>query len=524
MPLSLEELRERARPWTEPISDSAPAGGSAKHEPAYETVALEVARLESPTGTPVSWNKVVANAGELLQRSTKDLWLASYLAYGLHATEGLRGTVTGVTVLSEVLERYWPTLFPEPTRLRGRVNAVGWFAARMAAALPAVQVTTVDRELLESLETATRRLADVSRTHFADQGPALGPLLKGVERLRSRLPAAPVQAPAVTATPPSPPPPLPLPALGPSSGGTSTLDQVRNIGTALLESAQALRKANTAEPLAYRLLRTGLWIHLLQAPPVGPEGRTLIPALPSSLRERLDRLETHARWPELLEEAEAAMSQYRFVLDLQRYSAAALTGLGPTHALARDVVRQELAALVKRMPTVVELLAADATPLADARTRQWMEAEVLERPAPAAVLLGPAAAQPPQERHGAWPEEVRELLAAHQLPAAVTRMEHHVATATTGRTRFHARLGLARLCVFSGQHRVSQALYETLVAESTTRGLDEWEPSLSVECLEGILWVGRIVQKNTGTPAPESWSHFRRLTLLDPSASLRLGQ
>ncbi|MFY0578712.1 type VI secretion system ImpA family N-terminal domain-containing protein [Cystobacter fuscus] len=82
MPPSLEELRERARTWTEPISEEMPAGRSARHEPAYDLVAQEVARLESPTGTPVSWSKVVANAGELLQRSTKDLWLTSYRPMG----------------------------------------------------------------------------------------------------------------------------------------------------------------------------------------------------------------------------------------------------------------------------------------------------------------------------------------------------------------------------------------------------------------------------------------------------------
>ncbi|EPX55485.1 hypothetical protein D187_009096 [Cystobacter fuscus DSM 2262] len=539
MPPSLEELRERARTWTEPISEEAPAGRSAKHEPAYDLVAQEVARLESPTGTPVSWSKVVANAGELLQRSTKDLWLTSYLAHGLHATEGLRGAVTGVTVLTEVLDRYWPTLFPEAQRLRGRVNAVSWFVARMTESLPSVQVTGEDWELVEGLETATRRLAEVTRVRFEDQGPVLKPLLEGVERLRNRLPASATPRPppppmpaaepsARLAAPPVPAAPSPVlasppvpPAEQPGSPD-NVLDTLRGLGASLAESARLLREANAANPLAYRLLRVGLWLHFTQPPAPGPEGKTPLPALPASLREKLDRLETHARWAELLEEAESNLGQHRFALDLQRYGAAALAGLGPTHAPAREAVRLELRALLQRMPEVLGLLASDGTPLADERTRKWVEAEVLERSVPSAPL--PRTTERPEDGADTLPPDVRELLAADRVAEALARLQQQVTTATTGRARFKARLLLGRLCVLSGQHLMAQALYETLVAESTTQGMDEWEPQLSAECLEGLLLVTRTVQKNTSSLPRECWPHFIRLSKLDPAAAFRLGQ
>ncbi|WNG28335.1 type VI secretion system protein TssA [Cystobacter fuscus] len=539
MPPSLEELRERARTWTEPISEEMPAGRSAKHEPAYDLVAQEVARLESPTGTPVSWSKVVANAGELLQRSTKDLWLTSYLAHGLHATEGLRGAVTGVTVLTEVLDRYWPTLFPEAQRPRGRVNAVGWFVARMTESLPSVQVTGEDWELVEGLETATRRLAEVSRVRFEEQGPSLKPLLEGVERLRNRLPASATPRPPTPPPPAAEPPPRPAASTAPAASpavlapslvlpgeqpgsADNVLDTLRGIGASLAESARLLREANAANPLAYRLLRVGLWLHFTQPPAPGPEGKTPVPALPASLREKLDRLETHARWAELLEEAESNLGQHRFVLDLQRYGATALAGLGPTHAPAREAVRLELRALLQRMPEVLGLLASDGTPLADERTRKWVEAEVLERSAPSAPL--PRTAERPEDGAEMLPPEVRELLAADRVAEALARLQQQVTTATTGRARFKARLLLGRLCVLSGQHLMAQALYETLVAESTTRGMDEWEPQLSAECLEGLLLVTRTVQKNTSSLPRECWPHFIRLSKLDPAAAFRLGQ
>lgn len=233
-------------------------------------------------------------------------------------------------------------------------------------------------------------------------------------------------------------------------------------------------------------------------------------------------METHARWPELLEEAESALGLHRFALDLQRYSAVALAGLGPSHAPAREAMRLELAALLKRLPGLGGLLASDGTPLAGERTRQWLEEEVLERATPPAPA--PRADALPEKDLETFPAEVRELIASGKLSEAITRMQQQVATAGTHRDRFKARLVLARLCVISGQQLLAQALYETLVTESAARGLDDWEPALSAECLEGILLATRIVQKNTGNPSPEYWANFRRLALLDPSASLRLGR
>ncbi|MDC0711163.1 type VI secretion system protein TssA [Stigmatella sp. ncwal1] len=547
MPSSLEQLHERARSWTAPISEEAPAGASAKHEPAYEALSLEISGLESPTGAPVNWGKVVEQAGDLLRRSSKDLYLASYLAYGLSVTDGLRGTLTGVTVLTDVLEQYWPSLFPEAKRLRGRANAVGWFVNRMAAALPSTPVAGEDGEVAEALEAAVRRLVEISRARFEEQAPALSPLLEGVIRLRSRIPhpassspapasvpvsaieskpevpaAAPVSPAQVPAKSEQPLPPAMVPGGSPGAppgSADSAHEFLRNIGGSLVETARVLRQAQSSDPLAYRVLRAGLWLHLTQPPAVGAAGRTQVASIPSSLRAQLDRLESHARWAELLEESEGALGQYRFVLELQRYSAVALAGLGASHAPARETVRQEVAALLKRMPGLENLLSVDGTPLADERTQKWLEAEVVEHPAPAIPL--PRAAVPEEEINPLHPE-LRELLASGRVSEALAKLHQQAAAAPNGRARFKARLSLARFCVISGQPALSQALYEPLVAESASRGLDEWEPALSAECLEGLLIVARISQKNTVSPSSENWLHFKRLVQLDPSASLRL--
>src|SRR5262249_41292955 len=139
-----------------------------------------------------------------------------------------------------------------------------------------------------------------------------------------------------------------------------------------------LRRANTTDPAAYRVLRIGLWLHLQQPPGGGSNGRIPIPPVPPSRRSQLEQMAQHGKWPELLEESESMLANHRFSLDLHRYSFRALTGLGATHEAARDALVLELAAFLRRFPKAAELLASDGTAVADPATQAWIQSEVLK--------------------------------------------------------------------------------------------------------------------------------------------------
>ena len=73
-----------------------------------------------PRETPCAGTTSSRAPGSCCRSTSKDLWLASYFAYGLYATEGLAGAITGATLLAEMTENYWQGLFPEASRLRSR--------------------------------------------------------------------------------------------------------------------------------------------------------------------------------------------------------------------------------------------------------------------------------------------------------------------------------------------------------------------------------------------------------------------
>lgn len=707
MPPTLEDLRARARPWSEPVPGAAPAGVQAKHEPAYEAITTEVARLESPASAGVRWDAVVQGAGELLKGTTKDLWLASYMAYGLYATRGVDGAATGAAIIAEVTERYWPDLFPELKRLRGRANAVGWFVERLGRMLPTVDQASVSAESLDALAVALKRLSQISRERFADSAPAFGQVQDAIARLRAGLPepvpasqdaaqpdaastaqddaandhsantapaddasvngasgaantatgnaassngaaanasavkggsanntaangsagnaasanaaaanasaanaaaakaasgnaasanpgaansasgntaaasgaagnagavnGAPANSaakanaataattanaakaavnPATQAAParntvaPSAPvvvPPLPtLPASPDLSTADAVTDFLRNVGTALLSAAGALRHASVTDPLPYRLMRMGLWLHLARPPAAGANGRTTLQPLPDALRTKLETLENNQRWADLLDESESALGQHRFALGLHRFSAAALSGLGESHADARASLVQELGAQLRRMSGAETLVAANGKPLTDDATLAWLRAEVLPVSIPAAAAVadpGPAATGAPlslpplslaseASTTGSSPaleEEARLLLAEGRVHEAVTRLQGAVASATTGRARFLSRLALARLCANAGQLPLARAVYDALDEEVSAHSLDTWEPALAAACLEGWLSTRTPAEKEGGRVAAKVRNRYRRLARLDSSAALRVG-
>jgi type VI secretion system protein VasJ len=522
VPLSREELTLRVQPFLEPISAAAPSGGSARYEPEYERILAEVGKLEAPTGGAVDWVQVATLGKKLLGSKSKDLLLAAYTGFALFAPKkNLAGLLEGMVLVSELTDRYWDSLFPDGKRQKARANAVGWFVQRVSITVGDVVPGASDRDVVEALAPAAQRLAEVCRARFTEGGPAFGPLMEALERLRMQLPPeAPPPSPAApepavasgssgstTASAPSPAA-TSLPSVpAPPARGADATGWLREIGAALCQAAADIRRASPSVPAAYRVLRTGLWLHLTQAPPRGPDGRCPFPGLPADLRAQLQALATNAKWMELLEEAESALIQHRFQLDLHRFSAAALTGLG--HTAARAALVAELGAWLRRVPEAVDLSASDGSPVADAQTRAWVDLEVRGG---GGTTPGSGTTDPTAEAVG----EAKSLFASGKGAEALALLQGQVQTTDSGRARFRLRLELAKLCA-PNQPAVARALYAALARECTSHDLDTWEPALTAECLEGLL-----SSRPGGALSEEDAGYFQRLCRISPSAAARV--
>jgi type VI secretion system protein VasJ len=528
MALAQEDLVKRVQSWLEPVSAAAPTGTNARYDPDYERVLGEVAKLEAPTGGTVDWVQVGKLGGGILQKKSKDLLVAAYTGYSFFGTKrSIGGLLDGLVLISELLDRHWDTLFPDLTRSKARSNAVGWFLQRATIAFGTVTVSGGDRDTVDALLPAAQRLAELARTKFAGGGPAFGPILEALERLKLQLPpeapptpvpdasapsrdAAPSPAGVLTETTTSAttsaafPPPLP-------AQGGDTENYVSGVGEALATTAANLRRANLADPLAYRLLRTGLWLPVSQLPPKGPNGRAPFPPLRPALRTQLDTMAANGKSLELIEEAESALVQNRFNLDLSRFTARALAALGSTYDAARKAVEAEVAGLLRRMPGAPELLANDGTPVADGQTRAWLDMEVGAAAGPGGGAAGGS------DDTAAAVREAKSLFAAGNSSDGLALLQSRVQSANNGHSRFRLRLELAKLCVAANQPGLARAIYSALAKECTVHDLDTWEPLLTVECLEGLLSC-----RPSGALSTEDNGYYQRLCGISPTAAMRI--
>jgi type VI secretion system protein VasJ len=532
VPVEYDTLRTRADAWLAPIDGPSPAGASARFDPEYQALADEVGKLDAPTGGEIDWKRVVQGAGALLERKSKDLTVAAYLAHALHRTQGLSGLTTGLVLLSESIDRYWEPMFPDVKRPRGRANALQWFTEKTQHALDKARPGPLAE--MEGLEAAARRLGKLAREKLGELCPAFGPVIEPVERLRNAAlpppaprpppppaaaetaPGAPAAAPAgggpvaPAATSPVPAAPVTAPLPVAPAAGADPTDFLRNVGTALAAVAGALRQADLSDARAYRLLRTALWLHVA-APPPAQGGRTQIPPPPAALRAQLQALEGNQKWAALLQETEGASLQQRFWLDLHRLGAQALAALGPAHAAAREAVVSEVRSLLARLPQLATLSFSDGTPLADPRTRAWLDEEV------AAAVAAPRGAAP--EAAAEKVAEAKKLLAAGKPGDALALLRDEALRARGGRDRFRLRAETARLCSGAGLTAIAKALYEELDREIAAHRLDEWEPALAAECLKGLLASARALSKDPRGTLPDLTEPYKRLCRIDPAAA-----
>jgi type VI secretion system protein VasJ len=542
-PSPFDELRARAAAWTAPISEAAPAGVSAKFDPLYESLAREAAKLDSPMAVPVDWPLVVQQGGELLTRLSKDLLIAAYFAQGLSVTRGFSGLTTGLVLVTDLIERYWPTMFPEVARMKGRVNALTWLLDRIAPPLTEAKAGPGDRAEIEALLVVSKRLAEVTRQNMGSATPAFGPLLQALERLRASIPAEapPPSASAATSAPPSQStessgasapsagaaPTFTAPSPPPASGGDAT-EYLRSVGNALVEASGPLRQASAADPTPYRMLRVGLYLPFTGAPPA-TGGKTRVPPLQPAVRARLDRMAENAKWPEVIDEAESALPSGRFCLDLHRYTALALGSLGDSHKSARQVVLAEMAGLLRRMPEWPALTASDGTPLASPETRAWIDAEIAGGDGASGgggAQAGRGGGNGPAD--GARLAEARKLAFGGKLAEALALTQVAIIAAPTGEAKFLARMEMAELASGAGQPGLARAIFEDLDREIRERGLESWDPKLAARCLEGLWTALRAGTKSAagvkGSVEPATLTViYDRLCRLDPAAALRLG-
>ncbi len=536
-PAARATLSAAVASWLAPIAPDAPCGKDARYDPLYEDVRAKIRQLDTPTGQPLEWKQLIRACDVLLKDRSKDLLIASYAAYGLYREHGLPGLGRGFALLALLMEQQWAGLYPDLKRgQKARGAALAWLLGRFSG-LAERGLGAHGLAEIELLAEASRWLAEVIAARFDDEHrPAIGPVLEQIARLQldaARKPepsakrarersAAPAQAQSQAAS------------SGPATAslavpdGTAAPNELTNrselsryltgVHGSLADLGKALRKLNPRDPLAYLLPRIGAALELDEAPP-SERGRTFVSAPDAGEIAEIRSLLSEQAWPQLLAAAEASAANNPLFLDMQRLVHCALSGLGDAYAPCRLVVEAELAALLRRMPQLLELSFSNGSAFADADTRTFVQTQILNGGrAGAAADGGGSGAEDAQAL-----ADARALAVSGKKLEALAAFENELQRAASARNRFRIRLHLASAMLAAGDPQLATGLFGTLYDEIERRGLDEWEPELAADCLADYYEC--LLRSGPGTEiAQRSTLVYARLCRVDPRRALKTNQ
>ncbi|MBU2546854.1 MAG: type VI secretion system protein TssA [Proteobacteria bacterium] len=516
-----------------PISEAQPAGSDVSYDPDFERIEAEVRKMESVSDQTADWPAVVEIGSSLLTEKTKDFRVAGYLALGLFHEQGCSGLAEGLTLLAGLVDRYWENGYPALKRLRTRLSVMNWLSEKAARAATRIRPAGPDElaSCVEALDVLKARLKE----KLGDDAPGLtdleqalrdlaagqgSPAPEGGEEARPPRfeepegPASPTTTPVRAAAPV---------ASSPARTGDGGLKNLREVQAALKRLASAQRADNPQNPVGYRLARIGAWL-AVGSPPPNEHGRTRVPPPPKETVRRFEDLLARQEWPALLEGAESRFGESIFWLDLQRYVARAMAGLGPEYEACRRAVIQETAAFLQRVPELPDLRFSDDQPAAGEQTRAWLETEVISRPRTLPAGPGEAAGDDPTlEAVGQALAEAGRLAGQGKMREAVERLGRLQSQAGSERDRFARRMETAR---FFQQVRRPDLAYAQLSAMERAidrHDLESWDPSLCLEIYRMLAEAARQLHRQRPETAGIDQAvdqAFTRLYRLDPAAAL----
>ena len=295
---------------------------------------------------------------------------------------------------------------------------------------------------------------------------------------------------------------------------------------AVLAGAMFLHEENPLSPVPY-LVCAGL--RLGETRREGAYPASDFPVAPATeTRQTIRRLANESGWAELMKLCLRTLTEPcgRTWLDLQRYTWRAAKELG-AEATAAAVVAT-VAGVLKDLPEMRGWTLDDDTPVGNAETQQWVDAEIL--PPPPAVEEPQAVEEPvsfaplavhAEEREGVREPELYdtavELLQRGQPTEAIRLLVRDAQLQPSGRERFKRRVQVAQLCLMAERDAVAFPVLQELSEEIDRRGLETWETGEMLAHPLSLLLT--CMERRNGSPEKRE-ALFERLCRLDPQAAL----
>jgi type VI secretion system protein VasJ len=337
---------------------------------------------------------------------------------------------------------------------------------------------------------------------------------------------APPPAQPAAPTPPPTPPPVAAKASAPELAGGEPQSEndskkaIRQVQTALRNTATFHLSQKLADPKGYRLTRIATWLAVDKAPPAN-DGVTQVVAPQAERLKVFEGKIDKADFAAVIPELEKTIARSPFWLDGHFMVVKALRGLGAEYEAAVAAVIGEVSALLARIPELIELCFNDSTPFASDQTRLWLEAEVLV----SASAEGSATATDGASGE-AWVEALEQagkVAAGGDSDQALQIMNDGLRGAGSQREQVYWRCALAQLLLQIGRADAAASLLEQIVAQLDEEQLARWEPAAAAQIYRLLYQTYQKQQKKSkddNVLADKADAAYRKLCWFDPVNAL----
>jgi len=534
-----------------PINPDQPTGSDVRYEPEFEELQSEIDKLSSPSFSGgIEWQKVSDMAAFILAEKSKDLLVASYLAVSQVYIRQIEGLAVGLTVMHDLVDQFWDTLFPPKKRMRGRLGAVEWWIEKTGSALKNIKPEPLACEKLNELNETLTLIDSILNKYLPEP-----PLLTSIQRYIESIPCLSEQKPEA-----GPPPPVeekavsdlksveekpqpvvtsetktepkqkaPEPAALPIEPKEITTEQdaqkLINWGFQKIhQAASFILGNNPMSVMGYRYRRIAAWSKVSSLPQA-TGGKTLISPPAPYILKSLHDLRGSGNWNVLINSSEQKLTQFIFWIDLNRFVAEALISLGQGHEDAHEAVCQETAFFMHRLPGLDTLAFSDEMPFADPETKQWLKGIELK--------AGSAMVEPVQmmefaedkdrkDRMTETIEKAQGLVKKKKVVEGITLIQQKLQNCFSQKEALSWRLVLCQILLGSKNKDMTLPHIEQILEDIERYQLETWDPQLALKGLK-VAWTG------FNSFSDKSFKHnaaqtLNRIAKLDPAEALRLNK
>ncbi len=501
---------------TNPISPDAPGGEDVADDEEYLLVDAETAKLDRIDLGDPDWFAIEQASQNILRSKSKDLEMAIALGMALFKKQTYAGLAATLGLFRDLTKNFWDNMFP--VRPRRRKNGIEGYTEKLVDGgwLRDAPPKPDDFDAIDLCLERTKELEEALTEKMPDDAPSFGKFLRKVKELASQRPKEAAPAPAAPADGAGA-------AAAPAGGGATfaagDVQDVSGAVNAILGAATFIRKADATDPLPYAVVRLIKWAKVEL--PTSDAAATQIEPPEKTVIEALEHQFNNGVWEHLLKNAESAFrSCDPLWLDLQRYTCAALQGLGAPYEKARNAVIAVTGGLVRRLGSgLYDLTFRGGTPLCGGETKMWLESEVITGDGG-----GGGGGSAGNGKLAEASDEARKLAGTGKLKEAVQTLQAGLSTCNQRRDRFLWRAQIAKLCFDAKKLKLAAPLLEECYQEIQRYHIEDWEPTLAVEVAQTLYRCRKALTAVDKNPPPEALAGVREsfawLCQLDPLAAL----